>query len=160
MGEKVNTGKLSFVSFEPKGQGFIAFLSMEGLVSNGRNPELILQDAANLYRQSIMDMRLRIDELKVFRATRKKIPARKIWQIGNIIFELKYGLEKFSFEIDGLYSHLVRDLGVKRKWLEKVIIFRRYLLKEKLIPKSLNWGSCEKGTRRVAKRLCNGLPLG
>lgn len=155
----MNTSKLSFVSFEPKDQGFIAFLSMEGLVSNGRNLELILQDAANLYRRSIMDMRLRIDELKVFRAARKKIPARKIWQIGNIIFELKDGLEKVSLELDNLYSHLVRDLNVKRKWLEKVIIFRRYLPKEKLIPKSLNWGACEKGTRRVAERIRNGLSL-
>jgi len=69
-------------------------------------------------------------------------------------------LAELSLEIDDVYKHLVRDLGAKRKWLEKAIIFRRYLPTQDLIPQSLNWGRCEKGTRRVAERLRDGLPLG
>jgi len=38
-------------------------------------------------------------------------------------------------------------LGVKKKWLEKAIIFRRYVDDKNAIPKNLNWGKCEKGTK-------------
>jgi hypothetical protein len=105
-------------------------------------------------------MRIFIKEIQALRNNRKLLPAFKIWQLGNAIFELQHNLNKLFLQLDGLYDHLVRDLGVKRKWLEKVIIFRRYLPDENAIPQSLNWGRCEKGTRLVAEKLRKGLPLG
>lgn len=159
MGKEVSTIRLPFISFEPKDKGFTAFLSMEGLISGEKDPELILQDATKLYEQAVKNIRLILKEIEAMRANHKRIPARKVWQLGNIIFELKDGLEKLSLQIDNIYSHLVRDLKVKRKWLEKVITLRRYISKEELIPETLNWGSCEKGTRRVAERIRDGLSL-
>lgn len=158
MGQKVTSDKLAFVSFEPKNGQFMAFLSMEGIIFSEKDPELVLRKATKLYEHSIAKMRSIITEIWVTRANRKSIPARKIWQLGNTIFELKDGLASLSLQLDNVYSHLARDLGVKRKWLEKVVIFRRYLPSKELIPKALNWGRCEKGTRRIAERLRDGLP--
>jgi hypothetical protein len=150
---------LSFVSFEPRDGKFIGFLSMEAAIGSERDPEAILHKATKIYERSIIRIRSILVEIKSARANRKPIAARKIWQIGDIIFELRDNLEKLSLQLDGVYVHLVRDLGVKRKWLEKVIILRRYLPIESLVPKSLNWGRCEKGTRRVAERLSKRLSL-
>jgi hypothetical protein len=154
----VTSDKLGFVAFEPKNGQFVALLAMEGLLSSQRDPELLLQEAAKVYERSTMRMTSLVAEIQACRAQRKLVPARKIWRLGDAIFELKSDLEELSLQIDGLYDHLVRDLGAKRKWLEKVIIFRRYLPDEALIPESLNWGRCEKGTRKAAERLRNGLP--
>jgi hypothetical protein len=152
--------KIAFVSFEPVDKRFRAYLSMEKLISSDKDPELTLKKAVKIYENSIIKMRTFIKEIQNIRSNRKHLPARKIWQLGNAIFELQGNLNKLSLQLDGLYDHLVRDLGVKRKWLEKVIIFRRYLPDKKAVPQLLNWGRCEKGTRQVAEKLRKGMLLG
>ncbi|MCJ7510980.1 MAG: hypothetical protein MUP14_08875 [Dehalococcoidia bacterium] len=152
--------KLAFVAFEPTNGQFVALLSMQGLVSGQGDPELVLRKAAKVYERATMTMKSVIAEIQACRADGKLVPARKIWRLGDAIFELTSQLQELSLQIDRLYDHLVRDLGAKRKWLEKAIIFRRYLPDEALVPESLNWGRCEKGTRKAAERLRDGLPPG
>ena len=156
----MTNSKLPFVSFEPNNKSFRAYLSMEEFIFGDIDSELTIRKAVKIYENSIIEMRTFIKEIQGFRNNRKRLPAHKIWQLGNAIFELQYNLNKLFLQLDGLYDHLVRDLGVKRKWLEKVIIFRRYLPDKNAIPQSLNWGRCEKGTRRIAEKLRKGLPLG
>jgi len=141
-------------------QSFKAFLSVEGFMSGDRDNELQLKKAIKVYNNSMINMNTILDEINVFRKSHKLLPARSVWQLGNAIFKLQYDLSKLFFQLDGVYDHLVRDLGVKRKWLEKVIIFRRYLPDKNSIPQSLNWGRCEKGTRRVAEKIRKGFSLG
>jgi hypothetical protein len=156
----MNNYKLSFISFEPINKSFRAYLSMEEFILGKNDSELTIRKAVKVYENSLTEMRTFIKEIQGFRTNRTLLPARKIWLLGNAIFELQDNLSQLFLQLDGLYDHLVRDLGVKRKWLEKVIIFRRYLPDENAIPQSLNWGRCEKGTRRVAEKLRKGLPLG
>ena len=154
-------GKLAFISFEPNAERFRAFLSIEGFILSNKDPELTIRKAVKIYENSIIKMRTFIKDIHSIRDNHQLLPARKVWQLGNAIFGLQGKLNKLSLQLDGFYDHLVRDLGVKRKWLEKVITFRRYLPDEKAIPQLLNWGRCcEKGTRRAAEKLSRGLPLG
>ena len=132
---------------------------MEAVINHKGDMENLLHQSVRLYEKYIKNIRHLIKDIQLTKAERKPIAARKIWEIGDIIFKLKFELEKISLELDGLYDHLVRDLEVKQKWLEKVIIFRRYISDKKKIPVSLNWGRCEKGTRRIAERLTKGLPI-
>lgn len=160
MGKKeIISNNLAFISFEPQNEHFIGFLSLEAIINSEKDPELTLRKATKLYERSIIKMRRIVAEIQAARANRKDLSARKIWLLGDAIFTLKDDLAKLSLQLDNVYAHLSRDLGVKRKWLEKVVIFRRHLPHEGLIPKSLNWGRCEKGTRRVAERLREGLPI-
>lgn len=154
----MTSNDLAFVAFEPRDGGFGAFVSVEGLLSNVADPESLLGRASQLYERCVAIMRAQVAEIERLRSARKLTPARTIWRLGNDIFELVEGLREISLQLDDVYGHLNRDLGVKRKWLEKVIIFRRYLPSESLIPDGLPWGRCEKGTRRAAIRLRNGLP--
>ena len=148
----------AFVSFEPDCGQFRALLSVEGVISIRDDPELVLKEAAKIYKSSTTTMLSLLEEIQCLRSDRKRLPARTIWRLGDAIFRLQEDLGRLSLQLDGLYDHLVRDLRVKRKRLEKVIIFRRYLPDESVIPLSLNWGRCEKGTRRAARRLSEGLP--
>ena len=148
---------LGFVWFEPHDGQFRAFLTMEDIITGREDPEVLLNQVAGLYEQAVKGMRSLVAEIQDMRTHRKLVPARKVWQVGDAIFILGKELEKFSLQVDGLYDHLVRDLGVKRKWLEKVVIFRRYLPEQEAIPDSLNWGRCEKGTRRIAEQIRGGM---
>ena len=155
----MSSEKLAFVSFKPQDGNFVGLLSMDSVISEEIDLEVALGNAAKIYERSIIKMGSILGEIRDGRANHKPIPARKIWQIGQLIFQLRSQLERLSLQLDGLYNHLVRDLGVKRKWLEKVIILRRYIPDKEMIPKPLNWGRCEKGTRRIALKLTKGLPL-
>lgn len=151
--------KITFVTFKPQNDRFIGFISIGAVINNNYDMEYLLRKSSTLYMRHIKKLRYLINEIQGMRTKRQQIAARKIWEIGDIIFKLRLELQKLSLELDGLYDHLVRDLEVKRKWLEKVIIFRRYIPDKKQIPKSLNWGRCEKGTRRIAQKLIKGLPI-
>ena len=133
-------------------------MSLDGLAVSEKNPEILLQRATKIYGKSISKMRHLLDEIDEKRTNRKPLTARKIWSLGEMIFKLRDDLARLSLQLDSLYGHLVRDLNVKRKWLEKVIILRRYLPKKSSIPTSIKWGQCEKGTRRIAERINRGLP--
>lgn len=152
-------GELVVVTVEPRNSRFRASVSIEGLMLMEDDPEPVLQKAAELYENAVMNMRLLIADIEAHRVHRKPIPARMIWELGDAVFQLRSELEVHCLQLNDTYGHLVRDLGVKRKWLEKVITLRRYLPGKDLIPQSLNWGRLEKGTRRLAERLRDGVPL-
>jgi hypothetical protein len=159
MGQALRPAKSTFVAFQPRETGFAAFISLEGALNSDKDLQLLLSRASATYAARVAEMRATLSKIEKVRSTGKAAPARQVWRLGQSIFDLVADLAALSLELDGLYEHLVRDLGVKRKWLEKVIIFRRYLESDKYIPRSLRWSSVEKGTRRAAERLRQGLPL-
>lgn len=147
----------TFVSFKKNNEKYDAFIAINGFFSSNDDLELLLSKASALYGSYISKMRALIGIITEFRASRRPLPARKIWQLGDLIFKLVNELNGLSLQIDGIYDHLERDLNAKRKWLEKVVIFRRYIPEERMIPEHLNWGKCEKGTRRVAELIQEGI---
>jgi hypothetical protein len=159
MGAKVKREKLYFVSFEPI-RKFRCFLSVEAVVNSKKDLAPLLAKASDTYENAIRKMTSLIAEIEAARANRKLVSAHEVWELGDVIFTLRADLEGLGLQLDGVYDHLIRDLGVKRKWLEKVIIFRRCLPDKQLIPVSLNWARCRSTPRRAAERLRAGLPLG
>jgi len=153
----MSKNELALVSFKKHHGRYTAYLPMDQFLSSNRDLEPVLKEATQLYEHSIASMQAVVAEINTFRNNRSLLPARKIWKLGNLIFEWVESLERLTLQIDGIYDHLARDLSVKRKWLEKVVIFRRYLPDEYIIPESLNWGRCEKGTRRAAEKLRKGI---
>lgn len=145
--------RLAFVSFEPQNDGFRASLSIEDFARTASDPETQLKKASCLYDEYVTHMCGTISEIRSIQKSGSFTPARNVWQLGDTIYKLIQQLEKLSFQIDGVYEHLVRDLDVKRKWLEKVVILRRYIPTKRIIPKSSNWGQFEKGTRKAARKL-------
>lgn len=147
---------LLFVSFEKNENSFKALLPFEDFISLDQDYDVVTKKAISIYTNYIQNMQVIVSNLEKHRNDNKPIPARLIWDLGNEIFTLKEKLEKERLQIDDMYIHLIRDLLVNRKWLEKVITFRRYLPKKEVIPASLNWGKCEKGTRRKALEILDG----
>jgi hypothetical protein len=147
----------TFISFKKKGEGYIAFTSLSDFLADNNDLEGLLIQASDIYKESIISMSNMLTTINSLRNTRSLIPARVVWEFGDVIMNLINRLSELNFHIDSVYSHLERDLGAKRKWLEKVVIFRRYISDKQRIPESLNWGKCEKGTRRKAQQIQHGV---
>ena len=143
----------TFVSFEPTTNGFTALIPMADALRTEFDMERAMLQAAAAYESALSTMLGVCSEIEVLRARRALIPARKVWLLGDVIFRLRGELSSLSLQMDDLYRHMTRDLGVKRKWLEKVIIFRRHVPDIAFVPEELNWGRCTHGTRRVAEAL-------
>ena len=131
----------------------MASIPMEQLDSLGQHPELLLEKAGVIYAQAVEEMRRFLSEMADMKARRQPIPARIVWELGDIIFNLSYGLRQASLELDDLYAHLTRDLGVKRMWLEKVVILRRYIERQNTIPETLKWGQFYSAPKKTAMSL-------
>ena len=155
----METGDLAFVTIEPIDESFMALVSLDDLLLIVGDPESILHRSAKLYGRTILLMRSLLAEIQAHKACHKPISARLMWKLGDAIFHLREELETLSLQLNGTYEHLVRDLGVKREWLEKPVIFRRYVPKENLIPETLSWGRCRNRIRKAAEQLCKGLPV-
>jgi len=142
--------QLSFISFTPEGNEFSASLSLsvDSLINIVDDVEEKVKNSTIVYSQAISDLRNILKTREELLSKRKKIPARLMWKFGNIVFELNDQLSELGFVLDDTYLHLSRDLSVKRKWLEKVVILRRYTNNINLIPEDANWGYFEKGTRK------------
>lgn len=149
----MNKRRVVTVRLDAEERGFPASMLLEDFLSSGPEAEELLSQVTSVYTEALRNMRSVLTRIAKLRAQRRRIPARTIWQLGDMVFRLKHDLERRGAEIDGLYDHIVRDLGVKRKWIEKVVTFRRYVPDIALVPTSLPWGQCEKGTRKVAQRL-------
>ena len=157
MGQKIMSDALIFVSFTKAKAGYSGLLSVNGLFQGNENVEEKLKEASATYGNAISEMTKVKDKINSYKTSRKPIPARLIWNLGNAIFGLVDDLSRLSFQIDGIYGHLERDLDSNRKWLEKVIIVRRYVPAEDMIPRSLNWGKLEKGTKRKVLQIQKGI---
>lgn len=147
---------LTFVAFEPREEGFTASIPMEQLDSLGEHPDLLLEKAGAIYAQAVKEMQRLLSEMADMKAKRQPVPARIVWKLGDIIFNLSYGLRQASLELDDLYSHLTRDLDVKRMWLEKVVILRRYIARQDTIPETLKWGQFYSAPKKTAMNLLEG----
>ena len=151
-------GQMTYVAFEPKEEGFIASVPMEQLESLGDHPEALLREASAAYECHIDATRSLLDEIDRLKTNRTAIPAQKMWDLGDAVFRLVDVLSELSFEIDGLYEHLLRDLDLHKGRLglyrlTRAITFRRYLPDKSLIPLSLDWRLCEKSARKAAEQL-------
>ena len=122
-------------------------------LSEEEDLETNLNKASYLYEQFLIQATEILAKIDHHRLKRIVLPAKLIWQLGDIIFGFVGDLEKINFQIDNLYEHMRQEFSVKRKWLEKVIILRRYISDEKHIPDKLSWGYFEKGTRRKAEEI-------
>ena len=136
----------------------MGFIAMEAALDTAKEPEILIQKATKIYKNSIAKLMSIIAEINKCKMDKKKVAARKVWLVGNEVYKLRDDLEGLGLQLDGVYDHLTRDLGAKKKWLEKAIILRRYIPEIELIPEALNWGKLEKGTRRKTERLRLGLP--
>lgn len=139
----------AFIQFKPDVNTYKAFITLEAI--NGKtNPEILIKKAIFIYSKNIKNLRKIYIKMQEDRKQKKPIYAQDMWEIGNIVYRLKKELELLSLEIDGMYDHLTRDLGAKKKWLEKAIIFRRYIKDKNKILKPLRWGKFEKSTKKKA----------
>lgn len=146
--------KKVFVSFDFSNGKVITFLKMDDIVGyKVANPEQLSEKAAIIYLKYINKLKELISNIKRRNQPINAIEAYVLWSLGDLIYSFIDELGTINLEIDGLYSHLVRDTGISRDMFKKVVTFRRYVNKKEIIPKDLIWGDVRKNIGEAAKKI-------
>lgn len=146
-----------YISIKLINNSFVAVIALEDIMKVDKDLELLLNKISSIYSVQILKCRDILNDINKIKSSKQIIPARKVWDWGNEIFKLIYSLEKINIKINNLYYHLSRDLNVKKKRLEKVIILRRYIDRVNNIPERISWGYFEHSTKRKATQFSKKL---
>lgn len=152
---KINNGPI-FVSFGIMDNEFIAAIPLDHIKTGAITKESELKAVAKIYKNQIIAIKKIIENLESDKSKKITLTASKMWKLGDKIFELIEMIGKKNFEIDNLYEHLIIDLGRKKDWLKKAIIFRKNLPDEKLIPNGLKWHHCKDRPKISAEMILRG----
>ncbi len=129
----------------------------EGIITKGTD----LKGIARIYKKKIIELNKMLKIIELNKSQKIALSSLLMWDFGDKILSLVDSINSKNFEIDNLYEHLIRDLGRKRMWLEKVIIFRRNLPNRQLIPHDLKWSVCRDAPKKSAKLILKGeIPTG
>jgi hypothetical protein len=144
------------VSFHRKGDELIAAVPLDYIREGIVTKEDDLIKIVKIYEKKINELSKILNQIEVTKSKKIPLTALEMWVLGDKIMSLIEEIKKRNFEIDGLYDHLIRDLGRKKDWLKKVIIFRRHLPNKNLIPENLSWSTCKDIPRISAEQIMAG----
>lgn len=139
----------SFISFEPSGLKFDGFLSITA-INDKVNTEKLASNASRIYQKGIQLLKLILNKINIDKIENKSAHAKYMWQFGDTVYKIKNHLGVLGLEVDDMYAHITRDVVVKKRWLQKVIIFRRYISDGSIIPKNSRWTYFEENTKKKA----------
>jgi len=139
-----------FVSFKMEFEKCTASLHADNFLELSEDAEKLLSKASIVYKTRINAIESILNDIQNTKSKRSPLKARQAWQIGDEVIKLTNNLGKINLQIDDIYEHLERDLGLKKDFLTKIITFRRYMREKNLIPRSLNWRRCRTRPRLIA----------
>lgn len=143
------------VTFQPTKIGTIASLSIDDLEETSEDIDKLLEEATKIYLSAIENMKLILRKNKKLRSENKEIPARLMWDFGDLIFKLVNDLKRKNLELESLYENLTRNLGTSEGTLKRVLSIRRCIDKKEFLPKDLNWGALKGAPRKYLKNYIN-----
>ncbi len=142
------------VKFIPRTSRFAAAIRVDGQVGWPRFLDHVPKDLAEVYAMRIRNMRLILEANERRKRRGEPVLARSIWGLGNRIFLLRRDVElRFWMEIEDLYGHLERDLGLSRQTLSRIVTLRRYVPQMKMIPPGLTWSAISSSPKRFGEGL-------
>jgi len=98
-----------------------------------------LRAAADSYRASLGEIKQWQSDARALRQHRAPLPARKAWQLGDILRRMQARLAMHGCKLQSVYDHLERHAGLPPKRAAEFIALRKYIDDETMIPANLNW---------------------
>ena len=148
------------VAFKKRGDFYQGSTSIGDLALFREDPAQTMRLAADAYTKALQEIAHWQEEIELLRNARIPVPAKKAWELGDIVHRLNEVLAAHGCQLENMYDHFESHAGLGRKWLSKYITFRRYVDDQNAIPSDLKWNSIEKVTKSAGQSITAGLPVG
>ena len=121
------------------------------------DPAETMRAVTDIYRRALSEIRQWQLEAKSIRQSKMPLPARKAWELGDIVHRLETDLARHSCKLENVYDHLTRHAKTPGSgWLGTFVTFRRYVDDKGAIPENLNWNSVAKKAGSVGQAITIG----
>ena len=144
------------VAFKRRGADYRASAPLRDLALLRDDPAKTMRAATVKYRTALRDIRQWQQDVEALRRSKTALPAKKAWELGNIVHKLDEELAKHGCQLEDPYGHLERHAGLSPKWLAQYITFRRYVEAIDAIPDTLKWNSIMKSVRSAGEAIASG----
>jgi len=102
------------------------------------DPADTLRAVAGIYRESLGEIKRWQKEARALKE-RAPLPARKAWQLGDILHRLQSRMAAHGCKLQSVYDHLERHAGLQPRRAAEFIAFRKHIDDETVIPRDLTW---------------------
>ena len=119
------------------------------------DPAETMRAVTDIYRRALSEIRQWQLEAKSIRRSKMPLPARKAWELGDIVYRLEIDLAQHSCKLENTYDHLTRHAKTPG-WLGSFVTFRRYVDDKEAIPENLKWNSVAKKAGSVGQAITAG----
>ena len=143
------------VAFRERGGDYRASAPLSDLALLRDDPAETLRAATDKYRSALGQIRQWQRDVESLRRSKTALPAKKAWELGNIVHKLDEELAKHGCQLEDPYGHLERHVGLSPKWLAQYITFRRYVEDVDAIPATLKWNSIMKSVRSAGEAIAS-----
>lgn len=129
------------VEFKKVGGAYRGSVQLRDLSKLRGDPADTLRAAADSYRESLMEIKQWRQEARALRENKTPLPARKAWQLGDILHRLHAQLMLRGCKLQSVYGHLHRHAGLHPKRAAEFATLRRYIDAVEMIPRGTTWRS-------------------
>ena len=152
-------GNYVWVAFKQRGNSYQASSTVGDLAWFRKDPAETMRAATDVYIAALREISQWQEEVKELRRARTPLPARKAWELGNVIHKLNETLASLGCQLENMYEHFEFHAGLKSRRLNPYVMFRHYVDDKNAIPAGLKWSKIEKIPRPAGQAIAAGLPL-
>ena len=151
-------GPLAALEFTKRDGTYRGSVPVSELALLPDDPAETMRAVTVIYQCALEEIRQWQQETQSLRGSKTPLPARKAWQLGDVVYRLEVNLEQHSCRIVGLYDHLAQHAGTPG-WLGSFHTFRRYVNDPESIPDNLKWNSIAKRAKTAGQAITAGIPV-
>ena len=127
------------ISFKKRGGAYRGSVSLKHLAMLQDDPAETMSAATDIYVSTLREIKNWQSQVRELRSSKKALPARKAWDLGDIVYRMNTDLSERGCRLESVYDHLQRHAGLSPKWLGKFVTLRRYVEDSVNIPSELSW---------------------
>lgn len=143
------------VEFKKIGGAYRGSVRLRDLPKLRGDPAETLRAASGIYRESLAEIKRWQKEAQALKENKSPLPARKAWQLGDILHRLQTELMTHGCKLQPVYGHLQRHAGLHPKRAAEFAALRRHLDDDEMIPRGMTWNSIVKSVKPNAAAIAS-----
>lgn len=144
------------VEFRKQGNSFRGSVPITDLALIPNDPAETMNTVTKIYQNALTEIKYWHEDADALRKSKTPMPARKVWELGDILDRLNAGLAEQGCRIENLYDHLERHAGIPSKRASSFVTLRRYVDDAEMIPENLQWNKILKTVKSSSQAIGSG----
>ncbi len=147
------------IAFKKRGRAYRGSAPLSDLALLRNNPAETMRAVTDVYRRALQEIRQWQRDVNSLRQSKIPLPAKKAWELGNVVHTLNADLAAHGCWLENLYDHLERHARLSPQWLGRFVTFRRYVHDVDAIPEDLKWNRVVRSAKSTGQAINDGLSV-